>query len=181
MPQGFVQPAQAVEIGDDHLVVAGNLQLLAGASDEAAAVQKAGKQILVGGCETRLGGHYAGGADPLLEPDAAPDGDPGAAHAQAHGDLGPGFLDAQDVFGIGAVLRQGERAQGGGRTVGGERAQAKRPGRAGQPHAVALGLPDPEGDVGGAQRFQRRGGVPHPTVVRHRQRKRIPPTPERAG
>ena len=85
--------------------------------------------------------HHARGAQALLQPDAPPDRDARAAHAQAHGDLGARLLDAQDVVGVGAVLRQGERAQRGGGTVGGERSETQRAGGAGEPHAVALRLP----------------------------------------
>ncbi len=70
--QGLVEAAKAVEVGDHQFVVARFDQPLAGAGDEAAAVEQAGEGVGLGADETGLARGDAGGAQALLQPDAAP-------------------------------------------------------------------------------------------------------------
>ena len=167
MPQGLVQPAQAIEIGHHQLVIARMLQVLAGAQDEALAVQQAREVVEIGRGELGLGGDHAGGADALLQPDSPPDADPAASHAQAHGHLRARLLHPQHIVSAGAVLGQGQGAHGGRRAFRGQRTQAKGARGSGEAELIALRLPMPQGHIGRAQRFQCGGGVPDPTVARH--------------
>ena len=150
MPQGFVQPAQTVEVGDDQLVVAWVLQMLAGAQDEALAVQQACEIVEIGGGELGLGGDDAGGAHALLKPDSPPDAHPSAAHAQAHRDLGSGLLHPQHVVRAGAVLGQGQGPHGGRGAFGGQGTQAQGARGPGEAELIALRLPMPQGHIGSA-------------------------------
>ena len=113
--QRLVQAAQAVEVGHHQLMLAGALQAFARAGDETLAVEQAGEAVQVGGGELDLGRDHAGGAQAaFLKPDAAPDADPAAAHAQTYGDLRARFLDAQHILGQRPIRRQGQGADGRG-------------------------------------------------------------------
>ena len=163
MAEGLIEAAQAVDVGDDQLKVAGLGQLLSGPDEEGAAVQQTGQVVAVRGGEFGLKGHDPGGAQAVLQPDAAPDAGLGIAHAQADGDLGALFLRLEDFFGQRPVLRNGHGGEGGTRTLRCQRPKAKRPGRTGKAHLVLGRSPDPQGGVRGGQRLDGGRRVPGQT------------------
>ena len=163
MPQRLIETTQAVHVGHHQLIVAGLGQLLAGAGQEGAPVQKARQPVNVGGGEFGLEGHDAGRPQSVLQPDAAPDAGLGIAHAQAHGDLGPLGLRFENFLGQGPVLRNGHGGEGSTRTLRRQRAEAQRPGRTGEAHLVVGRRPDPQGGVRGGQRLNGGRRVPGQT------------------
>ena len=150
MAQRLIEAAQAIEVGHHQLVLAGMGQTFAGAGDETLAVEQAGQPVLVRSSELGFGRDDAGGAQPLFQPDAAPDADAAATHAQAHGDFGAGLLDAQDVLGQRPVGRQGQGAHRRRRAFRRQRAKTQGARSAGQVQAVFFRFPEPQGHIGGA-------------------------------
>ena len=73
MAQGLIETAQTIDVGHHQLILAGLDQLLPGAGKEGAAIEETRQPVEVGGCEFRFQGDDTGGAQPVLEPDAAPD------------------------------------------------------------------------------------------------------------
>ncbi len=163
MPQGLVQSAQAVDVGHHQLIVAGLGQLFPGAGQEGASVQQAGQPVEVGGGELGLERDDPGGAQAVLQPDAAPDAGLGIAHAQADGDLGAFLLRLEDLLGQRPVLRDGHGGEGGAGTLRGQRSEPERPGRAGKAHLIIGRGPDPQGGVRGGQRLNGGRRVPGQT------------------
>jgi len=72
---------------------------------------------------------------------------PRIPHPRGH--LYAGLPDTQQVLGDRTVLRQHEGAQGGGGSIGRQRAEPQGARGAVQAQAVTLGLPQPQGGVGG--------------------------------
>ena len=163
----LVEAPQAIEVGDHQLVGA----RLACSFSRARATKlrrssRPVRRIALGGGEAHLAGDDAGGAQALLQPDAAPEAGLGAAHPQPRGDLGAGLADPQHVLGGGAVLRQHQRAQGGGGGFGRQRAKAQGARCAGEPQAVALGLPHPQRRIRRAESLEHGRRVPDQPVGR---------------
>ena len=73
MAQGLIETAQTVDVGDHQFIVARLGQLLAGAGEEGATVEETCQPVEMGGGEFRFESDDTGGAQPVLEPDAAPD------------------------------------------------------------------------------------------------------------
>ncbi len=120
------------------------LQALAGQGHEAAAVVEAGEDVAFGGREAALGDDDAGGPQTaFLQPDAAPDGGLGVAHAQARGHGRAGRLGRQEILHALPVLGRDQSHQGGGGAFGGQRAEAQGAGGADQAQTVPLRLPAP--------------------------------------
>ena len=158
--EGLVQPAQAIDVGHHQIIGAGRGQPFAGLGDEAAPVQKPGERVPPGGAEPDLLGDDACSAKAFLQPDAAPQACLGAAHSKPGRDLDSRLADPENFLGGGAVLRQHQGAQCGGRGFRRQGTQAQGPGRAIEAQAIALRLPEPQRHVGGAQGLQNGGRVP---------------------
>ncbi|MNI10764.1 hypothetical protein D3C73_638890 [compost metagenome] len=143
MAQGLVEPPQTVQVGHDHFIVPDRSQRLGHAHQEGAAVQQARQRVPVGAGELGFQGDDARRAQPVLQPDAAPQAGLAAAHPQAHGDLGPLSLGLEQAVGQGAVLGHGQGGEGRARTLGRQRPQAQRAGGAGEADLVLGGRPYP--------------------------------------
>ena len=114
MAKRLVQPAQAIQIGDNQFLAGRRLKPLTRQGDEAAPIWQPCQIVQTRGGEANLCGDHAGRSPAFLKPDAAPDAGLTATHPQPHKDFAARVLHTKDFLSGGAILRQGESPQGCG-------------------------------------------------------------------